>query len=236
MHLSNLEKPYDRDKDGRLDAGEYAQWEMGNRRNTERVTLSFSVSISSEKFEEDVIELPSPTYARVSIGRGALADPEEIELCEVVLWDTYPQLHNLFNLDDMPSWREMVKAIIYDQPELAVAMWQTLLDYAQPVLSTNEETAMELCCIYTDDAWIKQKDAFHLMPFVNALKQGRLAVQMFRCAYVGGIQLYLLKASCAMHEVAIAKECLQLLMSSPYPQSSWHMPLRVYREILQNYD
>ena len=236
MRLFNHEKPYDRDKDGHLDAGEFAQWEMGNQRSSAQVTLSFSVSGPSKELEEDEMEHPSPVYARTAIARGALADPEEIELCEVILWDTYPQLHDLFDLNDLPSWRKMIKPFLQNQPELAVAMWQTLLDCAQPVLSTDEETAMELCTIFIEDEWIKTKDAFHLMPFVNTLKQGRLAVQMFRCAYVGGVQLALLKACCAMGEIATAKECLHLLMSSPYPQSSWHMPLRRYREILQNYD
>ena len=53
MHLFNQEKPYDRDKDGRLNTGEYAQWEMGNQRNSAQITLSFSVSAPSKEFEED---------------------------------------------------------------------------------------------------------------------------------------------------------------------------------------
>ena len=230
MRLFNNEKAYDHDHNDRLDAGEYALWEAGNPHSSGQVTLSFSVSGTTEEFEEDIMEHPSPAYARIAIGRGALADPEEIELCEVLLWDTYPQVRQLFELDDLPSWKQIMKRFLDGNPALAVSMWRTLLDCAQPVLMTDEETAMVLCTPPFEKDWILKKDEAHLRPFVDALKEGPLAVQVFQCAYVGGLQHYLLEACCVMDERETAKQCLDLLMSSQYPQASWHMPLWRYRQ------
>ena len=164
---------------------------------------------------------PSPARAKELLQRGALQ--RGVDLCRVILLDAFPQ-------PDAPagaSWEQLVRAKLDDDPSLGLAMWRTLLDIAEPCLASSRETAETLLPDYWIRwKWLRQNDAGHLQPFLDALQDERFARQVFQSASVSALQANLLRACHQLGRETQGAALLALLQLNPLPQSQWRVSLK----------
>ena len=129
-----------------------------------------------------------------------------------LLLATFPEAAAYDEADDFGA-EELLGAIYEKNPDLAVEMWQKVLDVAQNHLQ-EPERAEYLLCDLMGDVWY---GSISLWFMLKAMKQDEnFAQQVFGCAYVGYPQEELLKACDDSGETELKAKLTALLDVNPH--------------------
>lgn len=183
-------------------------------------------------WQKKAILQPDVERARALLVKGSF--PKYEDPCRDILVSEYPEEvdgYSSFALDDL-EWTDILNDVFDRNIRKAIAMWHRLLNAAAPCLSTSEKTAAMLLDELIDSRWRNAMEDERAEAFVTALEEDTFAKAVFQSAYVGQLQLELLRSCKKYGKTELGQRCVALLEDNPYPQKKWRVSLEVIRRAL----
>lgn len=173
-------------------------------------TIRVTVTVTVTEPEEESPKKFTPEELEAMVRRWDFTDNEDA--VRDLLLATFPETASYVEADDLGA-EGLLGAAYEKNPDLAVQMWQKVLDVAHGHLQ-EPERAEYLLCDLMDDVWY---GSISLWFILKAMKQDEnFARQVFGSAYVGYPQEELLKACDDVGELELKAKLTSLLENNPY--------------------
>lgn len=166
---------------------------------------------------------PDIERAKRLLSEGKIPDNEDV--CREILLIQYPEEvpHETAEIFNELSWECILDDVFARNTAKGMKMWRSLLDVAATSLKYDPDTAKKLL---PDWDWLNSPKQDQVLPLLLALKDARFVSQIFGSAFIGRLQLDVLRACHEHGQEELGQHCLEVALQNPYLDENWEKRLR----------